>query len=58
MAVFAAEQIFGAGHGADKMDYAMRYLSEKGFDVDVREIEAMVHDYFSHNMTIAEDTEA
>ena len=30
VAVFAAEQIFGAGHGAEKMDYAIKYLRDKG----------------------------
>ena len=43
-AVFAAEQIFGAGHGSEKMDYALQYLRDKGFDVDSREIEAAVYD--------------
>ena len=43
-AVFAAEQIFGAGHGAEKMDYALQYLRDKGFAVDSRDIEAAVYD--------------
>ena len=42
VAVFAAEQIFGAGHGAEKMDYALTFLRDQGFDVDSREIEAAV----------------
>lgn len=44
IAVFAAEQIFGAGHGAEKMDYAIKYLRDKGWDVDPREVEAEVYD--------------
>ena len=48
IAVYAAEQIFGNGHGADKMDYALRYLRDKGFDVDSREIEAAVAEYLNY----------
>ncbi|MBE5807098.1 MAG: holin [Clostridiales bacterium] len=47
VAVFAAEQIFGAGKGAEKMDYAINYLREKGFDVDSREIEATVGEFIN-----------
>ena len=47
-AVFAAEQIYGAGNGAEKMNYAIEYLRDKGYEVDSREIEAMVHAYFAH----------
>ena len=46
-AAFAAEQIFGSGHGADKMDYALRWLREQGFDVDSREVEAVVGELFN-----------
>ena len=46
-AVFAAEQIYGAGKGADKMQYAVRYLREHGFDIDTREIEAAVGEFFN-----------
>jgi len=47
VAVFAAEQIFGASHGPEKMDYALTYLRGKGFDVDSREVEAAVLQYFN-----------
>ena len=47
VAVFAAEQIFGAGHGAEKMDYAIRYLRDKGFEVDSREIEGAVGQFIN-----------
>ena len=43
-AVFAAEQIYGAGNGPEKMDYAISYLHDHGFDVDSRQIEATVYD--------------
>lgn len=56
IAVFAAEQIFGAGHGAEKMDYALNYLREKGFDVDSREIEATVKELFNWDDVLSIDT--
>ena len=45
--VFAAEQIYGAGNGYDKMHYVKSKLREKGFDVDVDEIEAAVSEYLN-----------
>ena len=58
VAIFAAEQLFGAGKGPEKMDFAVQYLADKGFDVDVREIEAAVQNYYSHdNLTIAVEDE-
>lgn len=48
IAIFAAEQIYGAGCGEEKMQAAVEYLHEMGFDVDVREIEAAVREYFPH----------
>ena len=47
VAVFAAEQIFGAGNGAEKMDYAIKYLHDQGYDVDSREIEAAVGEFIN-----------
>ena len=44
VAVFAAEQIFGAEHGAEKMDYALCWLREQGYEIDSREIEAQVYE--------------
>ena len=40
--VFAAEQIYGAGGGKDKLMYVKGKLREKGFSVDIDVIEAMV----------------
>lgn len=34
IAVFAAEQIFGAGKGEEKLDYALGVLRRAGFDID------------------------
>lgn len=46
-AVFAAEQIYGPGHGYEKMDYAVAWLKERGFDVSRAEIEACVYNYLN-----------
>ena len=40
--VFAAEQIYGAGGGKEKLMYVKGKLREKGFSVDIDVIEAMV----------------
>lgn len=47
VAVFAAEQIYGAGRGADKLDYAFTWLTRQGYNVDKAEIEAAVKQYFN-----------
>lgn len=49
-AIFAAEQIYGAGHGEEKLNYAIKYLEDNGFTVDTREIEAAVQNYFAHDV--------
>ena len=45
-AVFAAEQVYGAGNGREKLRYAQSYLYKRGFSVDVEDIEAAVKMYF------------
>ena len=40
--VFAAEQLYGAGEGAAKLDYVVTQLEEKGFTADRAEVEAIV----------------
>lgn len=40
--VYAAEQMYGAGKGDEKLQYVKQKLEEKGFDVDVDAIEAAV----------------
>ncbi|NLG57592.1 MAG: holin [Clostridiales bacterium] len=50
VAVYAAEQIYGAGHGKDKLLYVKGRLADKGFDIDIDEIEAAVRD-----LTLAEE---
>ena len=44
IAVFAAEQLFGAGHGNDKLNYAMDWLEEHGYTVDRAQIEAALYE--------------
>jgi len=46
-AIFMAEQLYGAGHGPEKMRAAVNYLHELGIDVDTREIEAAVGEFFN-----------
>ena len=44
IAVYAAEQIYGAGKGEEKLDYVVTRLEEKGFTVDMDTIEAAVRE--------------
>lgn len=46
-AVFAAEQIYGAGKGAEKLDYAVAWLHDRGYDVSRADIEACVYNYLN-----------
>ena len=56
--VFAAEQIYGAGHGREKMDYVVEKLEEKGYTVDTDDIEAAVYNYLNGDKSDAKpDTE-
>jgi hypothetical protein len=47
IAVNAAEQIYGIGHGKEKLDYAIKYLESKGYKADRTAIEAMVKTMFT-----------
>ena len=40
--VYAAEQVYGAGNGAKKLQYVQEQLEERGFCVDMAQIEASV----------------
>lgn len=46
--VYAAEQIYGAGMGYEKMQYVKEKLEKKGFTVDRDEIEAAVSEYLNN----------
>lgn len=43
--VFAAEQLLGSGAGEKKLAYVIEGLEERGYTVDVDEIEAIVKEY-------------
>lgn len=45
--VYAAEQLYGAGHGAEKLDYVIEELRARGFDADRAAIEAAVREMTS-----------
>ena len=44
IAVYAAEQLYGAGAGKEKMMYVKGQLAKKGYKIDVDEIEAAVRE--------------
>ena len=49
IAVFAAEQIYGANSGEEKFKYVEDWLLARGIKFDRADIEACVHKYFPHN---------
>lgn len=53
--VFAAEQIYGAGKGKEKLEYVKNALQEAGFDVNLDEIEAAVGQYLNNGFGPAYD---
>lgn len=43
IAVHAAEQLYkGSGRGAEKKEYVMQFLADKGYTADLNEIEAAI----------------
>ena len=44
VAVYAAEQLYGAGAGKEKLMYVKTQLAKKGYKIDVDEIEAAVRE--------------
>lgn len=42
VAVYAAEQLYGAGAGREKLMYVKGQLAKKGYKIDIDEIEAAV----------------
>lgn len=44
VAVYAAEQLYGAGAGKEKLMYVKGQLAKKGYHVDIDEIEAAVRE--------------
>ena len=41
--VNAAEKLYGAGHGSDKLAYVVRLLQDHGLTMDVQTLEAVVN---------------
>ena len=46
--VYAAEQIYGAGKGEEKLDYVCNQLRERGYEVNRAEIDATVYAEFKN----------
>lgn len=44
--VYAAEQIYGAGHGDAKLAYVVEQLKKRGLTVDIAAIEAIVKEQY------------
>lgn len=44
--VYAAEQLYGAGNGAEKLEYVCQELRKRGFEVDYSAIESAVYSAF------------
>ena len=44
VAVYAAEQLYGAGAGKEKLMYVKTQLAKKGYKIDIDEIEAAVRE--------------
>ena len=48
IAVYGAEKMYGAGHGAEKFAHARAWLQAQGFDIDIEtlqmEIDAAIYD--------------
>lgn len=44
IAVYAAEQIFGSGHGQEKLNYALDALKRAGYDVNTELVRESIED--------------
>jgi hypothetical protein len=60
VAVCAAEQLYGAGHGKEKLEYAAEHLRSRGYEVDEDAIEAAVYNYINtfKNLKISGEAES
>ena len=43
IAVYAAEKLYGAGHGSEKLQYAMGLLKQKNIEIDLEELKARIN---------------
>lgn len=57
IAIFAAEQMYGAGEGDKKFSYAIKWLNDHGFDVDKADIEAEVYERINSRKLFDEKTD-
>lgn len=57
VAVYAAEQIYGAGAGKDKLNYAFDWLRARGYYVDRGQIEAAVYECINYMPLTEHDPE-
>ena len=55
--VYAAEQLYGAGKGAEKLDYVIVGLEKRGFTADRDVIEAAVAEQLNMVTITTEETE-
>ena len=53
--VYAAEQLYGAGKGAEKLDYVVKELESRGFTADRAAIEATVAEQLNAKVANPED---
>ena len=56
--VFAAEQLYGAGAGHEKLEYVKQELERRGFTVDPSAIEGAVAEYLNFPEFIIPETPA
>ena len=55
--VFAAEQLYGAGKGAEKLDYVVAEMEKRGFTADRAQIEAAVAELLNLQTVTTEEIE-
>ena len=55
--VYAAEQLYGPGAGAEKLEYVRARLVARGFDIDAAAIEAAVREMSWGSIMVGESLE-
>lgn len=58
VSVYAAEQLYGAGNGKEKLIYVKGALARKGYNIDIDEIEAAVRELalMEENVVLVENS--
>lgn len=54
--VFAAEQLYGAGNGPEKLNYVCARLREMGYEVNLSEVEAAVYEWLNFDTPLLRAT--